>query len=104
MPRPNPFTSQLDNMVKEMRRVAAGIDKVSEGVEPFDSEDLSPQEEAFVFQNPIALFPDEKDEQTGVPLNNAQAAALLLEQMGPEKYTEWVMKHYRRMLKRGGDL
>ena len=97
----NPFDRQLEVVIEDMARMAADIEQQSEGVPPFDSVGLNDDEEAFAFANPAALLPGETDEQTGAPLTNAQAAALLLQRMGPAKYVQWVEKHYRRAAREG---
>lgn len=97
MPRRNPWDGVLDTIERSMRASGGYLDRLSEGVEPFDSRALSAEEELLVYRNPAAFYPDATDEQTGLPPTNARAAEWLLDDMGPVEYVAWVERMEARL-------
>lgn len=92
----NFLTDTKNQLVDLLRKEREAIRRWGHDVEPYNSIGLSRDEETLVFDNPAVLYPDEVDEQTGLPLSNAQAAQRLLEEMGTQRYTQWVDAVYRR--------
>lgn len=96
MPTPNPFTQQLDAVVQAMQDEQAHIARMSQGVQPYNSTATTPEEEQLIYQNPHARYPGVTDPQTQLPISNAQAAQMMLKEMGPEAYIAFVEKNDKR--------
>lgn len=90
MTRRNVFDKQAEYMAHQMDKFSGYLETLSEDVEPFDSQQLSPDEEDLLYDHPSTLFGDEVSVETGMPLSDAEAAQQLLEQMGPVEYVRFV--------------
>lgn len=108
----NPFQQIKTQLVDEMMSLSDEWHDMASGVQPFNSQKMSPEEDRFIFENPAAVYENYTHPQTGQPLTNAQAAKTLLDGgvlinqqgqpervfgMGPHKYVEWVQGHAKRI-------
>ena len=97
--RKNIFDVELDHIVDAMFEQSDALDALSENVPPFDSKELSVQEEELLYDNPNsllptryfqALFPGGIDAETGVAPDFPRLRRELLKMQGPEQYVRWV--------------
>lgn len=88
--RPNPLDPILDNLVQAMVGVDQSLSDMSKDVRPFDSTELNPDEDMLLFHNPAMRYQGQVEPSTGLPYTNAQAAARLLQEIGPIEYTKYV--------------
>lgn len=105
MARANIFDSQADYMTAAMEKFSKFLGTVSEDVEPFSSHALSDEETDLMYDHPASLpdFDGVVNEQTGMPYSDGEAAAVLLEQMGPVAYVELVEGVEERRARRGSN-
>lgn len=103
MTKTNPFDDVVNDLVSEMQNVDKNFDQMAHNVPPFDSSKPNPDEDALIFANPAARYPNATDPMTGMPLSNAQAAQRMFAEMGPEKYAAWVTGHAKRLGMIGDD-
>lgn len=99
--RPNPLDKVLESLVGAMTEVDKHLGTMARDVKPFDSKELSPEEEELLFQNPRLRYQNEVDPTTGQPLTNAQSAAKYLAQIGPVAYVAEIDDFVRRRDRRG---
>lgn len=107
----NPFDEYVDQLVQSMQSIARDVDRQSEGVRPFDSRPLQPNQSLLLYDNPAAHpalkepdpstgLPRDRDPSTGMPLTNGQASEALYRTWGVEKYIAWVEENDRYEQKR----
>ena len=96
MTRKNPFNLSLDYLTADMERIGEIIEQEAEDVEPFDSQQLTVEQEELLWNNPISLFPGELDPETNMPLTNVRAAQGLHALFGDGEYVKWVESVYER--------
>ena len=101
MTKPNFFDDVVDQTVQAMQDVVGYQDLLSDDVQPFDSLLTTPDEEDLIFDNPIAYFPGAVDPELGMPITNAQAAQMMLQKWGAQRYVEWVESVVERRDKEG---
>lgn len=117
--RPNPYDGVADNLFQAMVQVDDHLTRLSEHVRPFDSHQLTPEEDDLLFHNPALRHIGKLDPATGLPLTNAQATQLLLnggtvldaatgqpepvQGIGPEEYVAYVDDYVRRADRRNAD-
>lgn len=112
MPAKNPFDEIKSSLVDEMTNMSNEWKGMAKGVPPFQSAKPTPQEDRFIFENPRALYQGYTHPRTMQPVNNAQAAQLMLDGgelinkqgqpekvygMGAQRYVDWVDSHARRI-------
>lgn len=108
----NPFEDIRTALVQEMGQLSDEWRSMSKGVQPFDTEKMSPEEDRFIFENPRAVYENYTHPETGQQPSNAQSAQLLLDGgilinqqgnpekvygMGAQRYVQWVESHARRI-------
>lgn len=112
MPLDNPFDQIRQSLVDEMSTLSDQWKAMSDGVQPFNSQKATPEEDRLIFENPVALYEKYTHPVTGQPLTNAQAAQTMLDGgilineqgqpekvfgMGPQRYVDWVESHAKRI-------
>lgn len=102
--RSNPLDDVLNGLVQAMVQVDDHLKTVSENVRPFDSKELTPQEDVLLFHNPALRYMGQTEPTTGMPYTNAQATQRLLQELGPQQYVEYVEDTVRRMDQRAQSL
>lgn len=85
----NVWDEELEAYKSVLREEIGRIKSFTGQMKPLHSKKLSDEEESTVYDNPIALYPDEE-------ITNAEAAGRLLQEMGPKKYVDWVTKMVRK--------
>lgn len=101
--RQNPYDDVLKNLVQAMHDVDGSLTELSRDVRPFDSQELTPEEDEMLFHNPAQRYIGQNDPATGMPLTNAQAAQRLLAEIGPIEYVKYVEDVMRRADRRAKD-
>ncbi|MCR4341038.1 MAG: hypothetical protein NUW01_14245 [Gemmatimonadaceae bacterium] len=101
MSRSNPFDNQADFMTAEMEKIQGYLETMGKGVQPFNSQKLSPQEEDLMYDHPSTLFSGETNQQTGAPYTDTEAAQELFQQMGPVEYVKFVEGVHNRRTGKG---
>lgn len=105
MPHKNPWDQTMRTIEQSMSDTSAYLDKLSEGVAPFDSSRASPEEARYFYEHPFELFEDIVAMHgtlgpDGMPLGEAQlnpmAAQRLFEQIGPIEYKKWIVEQEKR--------
>jgi hypothetical protein len=99
--RPNPLDKVLETIVGAMSEVDGHLASLARDVRPFDSHELSVEEEELLFLHPAVRYEDEVEPTTGLPLTNAQAAARYLSEVGPVQYVAEIEDFVRRRDRRG---
>lgn len=94
--RRNMLDAPLDAMAQALDNADQHLANMSQGVADFDSQELSPQEDELLFDNPSLRYLGQPEPTTGLPYTNAQAAARLLQELGPEEYVSYVEDVVRR--------
>lgn len=102
MANQNPFDAQLSRLTGEMQKFDGYLEGLTRDTRPFDSTELSDEEEALMYAHPSTLFDGEINEQTGMPYSDAEAAQRLLDEMGPVEYVRWVEGLEKRRTREGG--
>lgn len=101
--REHPLNAPLESMVRAMEMADLRMADMAEGIGDFDSVELTPEEDELVFNSPSLRYLGQVEPQTGLPYTNAQAAQLLLQEIGPEEYFNYVTDYVRRYDRRQKD-
>jgi hypothetical protein len=99
--RPNPLDKILETITGAMTEVDDHLGRMAKDVRPFDSKELTVDEEELLFMHPAVRYEDEVEPTTGLPLTNAQAAARYLSEVGPVQYVAEIEDFVRRRDRRG---
>lgn len=110
--QPNIFDEQVAAYVDVIREMVDGIRQQGRNVRPYGdglgpSENLSPEENYLLYQNPAEhvrlKWPEAAtDPTTGMPITNQQASQILLGKLGPQDYVRYVQDGQRLAQKYGG--
>lgn len=79
-----------------MLDVDAHLSELAKDTRPFNSTQLSPEEDDLLFHNPALRYQDQVHPTTGMPYTNAQAAQQMVQDMGAQGYVSYVEDYVRR--------
>jgi len=101
--REHPLNAPLAAMVHALESADAQMGRMSENIGDFDAQELTAEEDELVFHNPHLRYLGQIELTTGLAYTNAQAAAALLAEIGPEEYVKYVEDFVRRADRRQKD-
>ncbi len=101
--REHPLNAPLAAQVRAMEMVDEQMAAMADGIGDFDSQELTADEDTLVFDNPHLRYMGKVEPTSGLPYTNAQAAAQLLAEVGPEEYVKYVEDYVRRLDRRQKD-
>lgn len=87
MARKNAFDEEANALAQQMKDASEELAATADGVEPFDSRPVADEQMMLYFRNPAAFYPEAAGQIT-----NAEAAQMMLEDMGPVEYVAFCEK------------
>jgi cytochrome c556 len=102
--KPNPYDDVLQNVKDAMVQVDDHLANMAKDVRPFDSKQLTTEEDDLLFHSPSLRYMGQIEPTTGQPYTNAQATQKLLQDLGPEAYVAYVDDYVRRADRRNADV